>query len=118
MTIGFTNTSTDTLHININNLIVSVQTDVIGSKGWIKVGFEIPKGLLLQSNESKKKTILIKIPSVEGSNLYKTYEGDISLKVESEVLVRRENSNGDKKMEEIYLWLRPETNKWIHREGM
>ena len=61
------------------------------------------------------------IPSGEDNNLFRTYEGDISLKVESEIILKRGSYNDigmDKKMEEIYIWLRPGTNKWIYREGM
>lgn len=149
ITIGLTNTSTDTLYININNLIVSIQTNIIGSGGWIKASilkyiepvesshvihksfaksdclqchrFDIPQELLLTPSEAKKKTILIMIPSGEDNNLFRTYEGDISLKVESEIILKRGSYNDirmNKKMEEIYIWLRPGTNKWIYREGM
>lgn len=119
--IGFTNSSTNNLHINQKSLIVSIQTDVIGSSGWIKVKVSgnTEPDFLIKSNEKVRKSLVVDILPERYDNLYRTYEGDLSLKIESELLLRRGNdSKTDRKMEEIYLWLRPGTNKWIYREGM
>lgn len=118
ITISLMNISTETLRIEMSTPVISVQTDTIGTAGWIKteVTDHIEPNFLLKPHGRVKKSFIIYIPLEKYDNLYKTYEGDISLKVEAEVFFKKGGSNG--KMEEIYLWLRPGTNKWIHREGM
>lgn len=123
MIIALMNLSRETLHIEINIPVISVQTNTIGTAGWIKAAVfdgSNPR-FMLKAHEIINKSFIIHVPLERYENLYRTYEGDISLKVETEILFKRSSSNGSNrmdKMEEVYLWLRPETNKWIHREGM
>ena len=68
---------------------------------------------------SKKMIInIVKIP-VRASDIYRTYEGDISLIFKYRLQFTAEGKeNVFLKFNEEYYWISPGTNKWVHRECM
>lgn len=71
---------------------------------------------ILKPFETKELSLTARIPQVKGSNLFTNSDGDLSLRVQFDI--PSFGGSMDKKTEEIYLWLHPETDKWILREGM
>jgi hypothetical protein len=97
-----------------------IQTD----KGWEQLKTEngnIPShgnGFLLTADATHESTVTIRIP-LTMPDIFRTYEGDISLKYTYRV--RYVDHRSDKeylKADEDYYWITPRTLKWIHREGM
>ena len=53
-------------------------------------------------------------------DLFRTYEGDLSLMYKYSYSVQSANGSrgASRKADEVYCWVKPETSRWILREGM
>lgn len=98
----------------------SIQTE----RGWAKLDV---------LNETNRESMEFMIPSV-GKNawtasvsipltvpdLFRTYEGDLSLRYQYTYSVRTGDKTGAafQMADEVYCWVKPGTSQWILREGM
>ncbi|MEK6672750.1 MAG: hypothetical protein AABY42_04640 [Nitrospirota bacterium] len=73
---------------------------------------------ILYSTAQRKMIVIAKVP-LDMPQLYRTYEGDVSL-----ILTYRLRFTADSGKEvftksgDEYYWISPRTDRWIHREGM
>lgn len=75
--------------------------------------------IMLPHNQKKEMVSLIGIPRTI-PDLFRTYEGDLSLMYRYSYVIRNREDSGtaSQRSDEIYCWLRPGTSQWILREGM
>lgn len=75
--------------------------------------------LLLSVDGIYTRTGSIRIP-LALPNLFRTYEGDLSLMYKYVYSVRKADGIGAtfRKTDEVYCWVSPGTSQWILREGM
>lgn len=115
-----TNVSSREIQIKAMKQHLFIQTD----KGWEPLKTEngnIPShgnGFLLTANATHESIVTIRIP-LTIPDIFRTYEGDISLK--HTYSIRYVDHRSDKeylKADEDYYWITPRTLKWIQREGM
>ncbi len=93
-----------------------IQTD----RGWapLKVLYRDTVSAAGNMNGTLKKESLKLVIPLHTPDLFRTYEGDVSLmqKVELRCGDRRGGESG--KEEERLYWITPRTSKWVLREGM
>ncbi len=96
-----------------------IQTD----HGWTRLKMNPREGesgeFLLPGAGNKKRSASIRIP-LAVPDLFKTYEGDLSLMYKYTYSVRTADRTGSlfEKTDEVYCWVKPRTSQWILREGM
>jgi hypothetical protein len=75
--------------------------------------------ILLPSGVNKERPASIVI-SLALPDLFRTYEGDLSLMYKYAYSVREADGAGAafRKADEVYCWVKPGTSQWILREGM
>lgn len=101
---------------------IAIYTQVNTGRWWEEIVTDYRKSFNPSDKVSFKPyetidvPLTVRIPDIENSNLFINFEGDISIKIECEITSG--NHSADIEMEEMYLWLRPKTDKWILREGM
>ncbi len=97
-----------------------IQTD----RGWAQL--KVLKGInhesgefLLPSAGNIDRPASITIP-LTMPNLFRTYEGDLSLMYKYSYSVRTADGTGAafQRTDEVYCWVKPGTSQWILREGM
>jgi hypothetical protein len=75
-------------------------------------------GLLLAADAKNESIVIIRIP-LTMPDIFRTYEGDVSLKYTYRMrYVDHRSSKEYIKTNEDYYWITPRTLKWIQREGM
>jgi len=77
------------------------------------------ENIIVPHSQKKEMVSLIGIPQTI-PDLFRTYEGDLSVKYKYTYAIRTwENSAAAfQRSDEVYCWLRPGTSQWILREGM
>ncbi len=77
------------------------------------------EGILIPHNQKKEMVALI---SIAGTipDLFRTYEGDLSLMYKYTYAIQTLEDSGTafQREDEIYCWVKPGTSQWILREGM
>ncbi len=98
----------------------SIQTD----RGWTRLTVltgtnREGEEFLLPPVGKKERTISISIP-LTMPDLFRTYEGDLSLMYKYKYSVRTGDGTGAafQRADEVYCWVKPGTSQWILREGM
>jgi len=119
--IGIVNSSTKSISVREFERKFYIQTD----RGWnmleldAVVLYDSLNADLSLSAEGKKMIITaLKIP-MQTADLFRTYEGDVSLMFKYRLQISAERK-GDiiSKSNEEYYWISPGTDKWVHRECM
>jgi len=114
------NISSREIQIKVMEHHLYIQTD----KGWEPLNTEngnIPShgnGFLLTADATHESIVTIRIP-LTMPDIFRTYEGDISLKHTYNMrYVDHRSGKEFLKADEDYYWITPRTLKWIQREGM
>lgn len=115
-----TNVSSSEIQIKEMEQHLYIQTD----KGWEPLKTEngnIPShdnGFLLTTGATHESIVTIRVP-LTMPDIFRTYEGDISLKHTYNMRYVDHRSRKEyHKADEDYYWITPRTLKWIQREGM
>lgn len=73
---------------------------------------------IFYSMEQRKTSSIAKVP-FDMPQLFRTYEGDISLILTYKLLFTAESlQEAFTKSGDEYFWISPRTDRWLHREGM
>lgn len=120
LVVATSNASSKDVLIRIIEENFFIQTD----PGWAQL--KVLKGINHESGEfllpsagnhdrSASITIHLTMP-----NLFRTYEGDLSLMYKYTYSVRTVDGTGAafQRTDEVYCWVKPGTSQWILREGM
>jgi hypothetical protein len=118
--VSTSNSSSKDVLIRIVEENFFIQTD----RSWTQL--KVLKGINHESGEfllpsagnhdrSASITIHLTVP-----NLFRTYEGDLSLMYKYTYSVRAVDGTGAafQRTDEVYCWVKPRTSQWILREGM
>lgn len=75
--------------------------------------------IIIPHNQKQDMVSLISIPRTI-PDLFRTYEGDLSLMYKYAYTIRTREGSGTayQRSDEVFCWLRPGTSRWILREGM
>jgi hypothetical protein len=117
--VATSNASSRDIRVTIVEEGFFIQTD----RGWaqLKVRQQDREGgeFFVPALKKSKRTALLSIP-LTIPQLFRTYEGDLSLMYKYIYTVRTAEGTGAalQRADEVYCWVRPGTSDWILREGM
>ena len=118
--ISASNPSSKNVLVNVIKEGFSIQTD----RGWAQLS--VLNGTNRESTEfllppagKNAWTASVSIP-LTMPDLFRTYEGDLSLRYKYTYTARTAEGTGAvfQKADEVYCWVKPGTSQWILREGM
>ncbi|OGW38027.1 MAG: hypothetical protein A2010_10895 [Nitrospirae bacterium GWD2_57_9] len=119
LVVSTSNSSSRDLRITIVDEGFFIQTDSGWTQLTVRQKEQGDRAFLLPALKKNERAAQLSIP-VTIPQLFRTYEGDLSLMYRYTYTMRTAEGTGAalQRADEVYCWIKPGTSDWILREGM